>query len=83
MDVASGFAARSRAKSNNRRLFHVGDIGRIRKQRNDTPICICILSFTFMRMVSYDVGAFVQLNLLLLKGAFMRIWEAGSKWKAL
>uniref|UniRef100_A0A0E0DAV2 Uncharacterized protein n=1 Tax=Oryza meridionalis TaxID=40149 RepID=A0A0E0DAV2_9ORYZ len=41
-------------------------------------------------MVPYDVGAFMQVNLLLLKRAFMRVnllllneemWEAGSKWK--
>uniref|UniRef100_A0A0D3HSB3 Uncharacterized protein n=1 Tax=Oryza barthii TaxID=65489 RepID=A0A0D3HSB3_9ORYZ len=30
---------------------------------------------------TYTVGAFVQVNLLLLKEAFMRIWEVRSKWK--
>uniref|UniRef100_A0A0E0FAP0 Uncharacterized protein n=1 Tax=Oryza meridionalis TaxID=40149 RepID=A0A0E0FAP0_9ORYZ len=35
------------AKRNNRRLLHVGDIVGTSKQKNDTPICICILSFTF------------------------------------
>uniref|UniRef100_A0A0E0MMJ9 Uncharacterized protein n=1 Tax=Oryza punctata TaxID=4537 RepID=A0A0E0MMJ9_ORYPU len=33
--------------------------------------------------VLYDVRVFMQVNLLLLKGAFMRMWEAGSKWKTL
>jgi hypothetical protein len=41
-------------------------------------------------MVPYDVGVFMQVNLLLLKRAFMRVnllllneemWEVGSKWK--
>jgi hypothetical protein len=36
------------AKSNNWRLLHIGDIDITRKKGNDTPICICILSFTFM-----------------------------------
>uniref|UniRef100_A0A0E0MDN9 Uncharacterized protein n=1 Tax=Oryza punctata TaxID=4537 RepID=A0A0E0MDN9_ORYPU len=33
------------------------------------------------RMLPYNVGAFIQVNLLILKGAFMRMWEVGSKWK--
>uniref|UniRef100_A0A0E0I6W7 Uncharacterized protein n=1 Tax=Oryza nivara TaxID=4536 RepID=A0A0E0I6W7_ORYNI len=46
--------------------------------------CYCAI------MVPYDVGAFIQVNLLLLKRAFMRVnllllneemWEVGSKWK--
>ncbi len=41
-------------------------------------------------MVSSDVGVFMQVIFLLLKGAFMQVnllylkkqmWEAGSKWK--
>uniref|UniRef100_A0A0D3GQJ4 Uncharacterized protein n=1 Tax=Oryza barthii TaxID=65489 RepID=A0A0D3GQJ4_9ORYZ len=42
------------------------------------------------RMVTYDVVLFMQVNLFLLKWAFMRVkllllnekmWEAGTKWK--
>ncbi len=43
-------------------------------------------------MLLYDVGTFMQVNLLLLKGVFMRVnllvlkehmWEAGSKWTSI
>uniref|UniRef100_A0A0E0D9V9 Uncharacterized protein n=1 Tax=Oryza meridionalis TaxID=40149 RepID=A0A0E0D9V9_9ORYZ len=34
-------------KSNNRRLLLIGDVDRTSKYGNDTPICICILSFNF------------------------------------
>uniref|UniRef100_A0A0D9Y4P8 Uncharacterized protein n=1 Tax=Oryza glumipatula TaxID=40148 RepID=A0A0D9Y4P8_9ORYZ len=84
------------AKSNNWRLLHVGDIDRTRKSYICTSCSMWLAAEDRVEsagdggMVTCDVVAFMQVNLFLLKWAFMRVkllllneqmWEAGTKWK--
>uniref|UniRef100_A0A0E0JYF1 Uncharacterized protein n=1 Tax=Oryza punctata TaxID=4537 RepID=A0A0E0JYF1_ORYPU len=65
------------AKSNNRRLLHVSDIDKTSNWLQRIGWSQPVIEERCQTMW----GAFMQVKLLHLKGAFMRMWEARSKWK--